>query len=799
MLLRFSDQHLLIDQKPWSATAYYMAKQPKTAKHQEPNHEREDILTPPRNNQYLFILLGVLVALPLIVFCISFIFDRNVTQFLLQYPKEGHVELVRRLLDNAYQSQTINFLAVFFVVALGLFTLWYMRYSLRKQQEVLTKLHASEQERNRQIEQLDDLVVYTKDLYNHAPIGYHSIDANGLIIEMNATELEWLGYQANEVIGKMNFASLLPRENRSHFDETMRALIHDGEINGEESILINKRGDAIPVLHSAKAVYDNDHQFLYSRSTVYNFTERKKLESELNKAWKEAEKSSLLKEQFMANMSHEIRTPLNAILGFSELLGHTPVNKDQQDFIQNIRMSSENLLSIVNDILDFSKIEAGALKLEEIPFSLAEVVQAVQQLFQFRSGDQLLFTVRIDPGLPDHLKGDPTRLTQVLINLLGNAFKFTKQGEVTLDISEAGRDQQVQKILFTISDTGIGIPADQIDRIFERFTQATPETTRTFGGTGLGLTISKQLVELQGGTIQLKSLENTGTTFLVTIPYKVVADQAPKKIVKKDAPARDKFPQREVLVVEDNVLNARILNILLSRWGLQCTLAENGKEALEILRKKPFDLILMDIQMPEMDGHMTTQKIRKELHLNTKIIATTAHAFAGEREKCIRNGMDEYISKPIREEELLRLIRRYIPSGENASVDGSSPNPETVHQDHTGFDRTYVEELAQHNPETLREMATIFLEQVQTDIERVDKALSRSDAPAVSRIAHSLQSTASYMGFAATLGADLKQMEKEAAKPDPDFDYLHQLHQRIQEDAISSSIFIRSEYLDAKA
>lgn len=799
MLLRYSDQHLLMDQKPWSASAYHMAKQSKMAKQQEPIHEVEDILAPPKNNRYLFILLAVLVALPLIVFCISFIFDRSVTHFLLQYPKEGHVELVRRLLDNAYQSQTINFLAVFFVVALGLFTLWYMRYSLRKQQEVLAKLHASEQERKRQIEQLDDLVIYTKDLYNHAPIGYHSIDANGLIIEMNATELEWLGYQANEVIGKMNFASLLPRESRPHFNETLQTLIRDGEINGEESILINKRGDTIPVLHSAKAVYDSDHQFLYSRSTVYNFTERKKLESELNKAWQEAEKSSLLKEQFMANMSHEIRTPLNAILGFSELLGHTPVNKDQQDFIQNIRMSSENLLSIVNDILDFSKIEAGALKLEEIPFSLTEVIQAVQQLFQFRSRDQLLFTVHIDAGLPTHLKGDPTRLTQILINLLGNSFKFTKQGAVTLDIADAGRDQQIQKVVFTISDTGIGIPADQIDRIFERFTQATPETTRTFGGTGLGLTISKQLVELQGGTIELKSVEHSGTTFIVTIPYKVATDHAPKKAARKDVPATGKFNRGNVLVVEDNVLNARILNILLNRWGLQCSLAENGREALEILREKPFDLILMDIQMPEMDGHMTAQKIRNELHLNTKIIATTAHAFAGEREKCIRNGMDEYISKPIREEELLRLIHRFIPTGKSTHNDGMPAASESVHQDHTGFDRNYVEELAQHNPDTLREMAAIFLDQVKTDLERLDKALSRPDTPAVSRIAHSLQSTASYMGFAATLGADLKEMEKEAAKPDPDLNYLHQLHRRIQDDAISSSTFIRNEYLDATA
>ena len=795
MLLRYSDRQLFVDQKPWSATANRMTKPSKRDFKQDHQKQADDGNPAPASNRYLFLLLGVLVALPLIVFCVSFVFDRNVTRFLIQYPREGHVELVQRLLDNAYQSQAINFLAVFFIFALGFFTFWYMRYSLRRQQEVMTKLQASEQERQRQIEQLDELVTYTKDLYNHAPIGYHSIDANGLILEMNATELEWLGYQASEVIGKMNFAALLPRENRIRFAGSLETLIDKGEVNEEESLLISKKGETIPVLLSAKAVYDADHRFLYSRSTVYNFTERKKLESELNKAWKEAEKSSLLKEQFMANMSHEIRTPLNAILGFTELLGHTDIDSTQKDFIQNIRLSSENLLSIVNDILDFSKIEAGALKLEEIPFNLSEVIQAVQQLFQFRARNELNFKVSTDKTLPNHLKGDPTRLSQILINLLGNAFKFTKEGEVALEVADAGREQNRQTIRFTIRDTGIGIPSDQIDRIFDRFTQATPDTTRTYGGTGLGLTICKQLVELQDGTIQLESDEKNGTTFKVTLPYQVIPETQIKQPPKQKLSATSPDYQGDVLIVEDNVLNARILNILLTRWGLRCAVAETGGEALEILKKQAFDLILMDIQMPEMDGHTTVRKIRKDLKLDTKIIATTAHAFAGEREKCIRNGMDEYISKPIREEELLRLIRRFIPARKQTDA-GALPHDDQTRSQQSGFDRKYVEELAQHNPETLKEMATIFLDQVHQDTDQLDSALAKQDHDTLVRIAHSLQSTASYMGFAATLGKDLKQMEKEAAKPDPDLTYLRELFQKIQGQAKSASSFIRNEYLE---
>ncbi|MCB0520416.1 MAG: response regulator, partial [Saprospiraceae bacterium] len=381
---------------------------------------------------------------------------------------------------------------------------------------------------------------------------------------------------------------------------------------------------------------------------------------ELLQALEAARQSGLLKEQFVANMSHEIRTPLNAILGFSSLLQRTELKENQKEFARSIQTSSENLLAIINDILDFSKIEAGALRIEHIPFSLPSLLHSVDNMFRYRADKKSLdFEVQADENLPETVQGDPTRLTQILVNLLGNAFKFTSVGSVKLHVEEVKRENGNVTVRFTVSDTGIGIPPDKQAAIFERFGQATADTTRRFGGAGLGLTISKQLVELQGGQITVESDEGKGATFIAEIPYEI-AEAMKSNGIGKSKPSSFKEQQVSILIVEDNPMNSRIVGLLLDDWGFRYELAENGKIALEKLRRQAYDLVLMDIQMPEMDGYTAAQHIRQELHLDVPIIATTAHAFAGEREKCISYGMSDYISKPIKEGELMSLISRYV-------------------------------------------------------------------------------------------------------------------------------------------
>lgn len=388
---------------------------------------------------------------------------------------------------------------------------------------------------------------------------------------------------------------------------------------------------------------------------------REELEKDLIVAQKKAEDAAVIKEQFMANMSHEIRTPLNAILGFNHRLNKTPLNSEQQDYVKAVQSSGENLLTIVNDILDFSKIEAGMVRIEEIRFNLPGLLHSVTTMFFVQTKEKKVpLTLHISEKVPQLVLGDPTRLTQILINLISNALKFTKQGSVHV-LVDATYIKDTIVISFKVKDTGIGIPEEKISEIFDRFTQAKSDTSRIYGGTGLGLSIVKKLVELQGGTILVESTKNLGTTFTFTIPYKIANDienevNVPdEKIIKIDV--EDKV---KVLVVEDNTLNQKLAGLMLKDLGIEFDICSNGKFAVEKLKTSKYNLILMDIQMPEMNGYETTEYIRDSLKLTTPIIAMTAHALPGEREKCISFGMSDYISKPIKGPELQALITKYI-------------------------------------------------------------------------------------------------------------------------------------------
>lgn len=375
-----------------------------------------------------------------------------------------------------------------------------------------------------------------------------------------------------------------------------------------------------------------------------------------------AEQSEKFKQQFLANMSHEIRTPMNSVIGLTNLLIKTNLDEQQRKYLNVIKKSSENLLVIINDILDLSKIEAGKMDFEKIPFSLEDLSETLYHTLLFKADDKkLYFKINIDPSTPKTILGDPTRLNQVLINVSGNAIKFTEEGGVTVDIREINHQGNVSMIQFTVTDTGIGISEENIGKIFESFSQASSDTTRKFGGTGLGLTISKQLIELQGGNIQVKSTIGKGTSFIFTIPYQVAdATQLNDGKENKDNIDPAQLTGIRILLAEDNPFNQMVAVDTLGDLikDLNIEIAGNGKEAVEKVKEGNFDVVLMDIQMPEMDGFEATRSIRNlpDAKAKINIMAMTANVTAEEVAKCFEVGMDAYISKPFDTQDLVNKL-----------------------------------------------------------------------------------------------------------------------------------------------
>jgi signal transduction histidine kinase/ActR/RegA family two-component response regulator len=390
---------------------------------------------------------------------------------------------------------------------------------------------------------------------------------------------------------------------------------------------------------------------------------------DLTEARDRAEAASRAKSEFLANMSHELRTPMNGVLGMTELVLLTPLSADQRDSVTTAYNSAASLLDLLNDILDFSKIEAGKLELDASPFELRPLLDstaAVVRLTAERKGLRLV--VDVDPQVPASLIGDAGRLRQVLVNLLGNAVKFTEQGDVQLSVDTAGRSGDRVALRLGVRDTGIGIAADKQDRIFGAFIQADGSTTRKFGGTGLGLAISNRLVALMGGHIEVESTPGTGSLFHFTVELGVHAgvlhdEDAPAASASRAAAATSRTGLH-VLLAEDNKVNQRVAQRFLERLGHQVTVANDGREAVECWRQQPFDLVLMDVQMPEMDGFEAVAAIREAesaLGTRTPVIALTAHAMSGDRERCLAAGMDGYLTKPVKLAQLVAAIDGVLP------------------------------------------------------------------------------------------------------------------------------------------
>ncbi|MBF0396746.1 MAG: response regulator [Desulfobacterales bacterium] len=400
----------------------------------------------------------------------------------------------------------------------------------------------------------------------------------------------------------------------------------------------------------------------YSRKDFINNKLIKQEKENAQKAREIAEAANQSKSQFLANMSHEIRTPMNAIIGLTELSLQTNLTSKQEDYLVKIKNSSRSLLGIINDILDFSKIEAGKLDLEFIEFDLNNILDNVSNIISFKAQEKgIELSFNTDKDVPVYLIGDPLRLGQVLINLTNNAVKFTDSGKIIIETTII-REEEKQIILkFSVKDTGIGMNQDQIKKIFQSFTQADLSTTRKYGGTGLGLTISKKLVEMMGGEIIVESEPQKGSSFSFSVSLNKSKNQ---KKQAKESPIDIQginFSGTKILLVEDNKINQQVAMELLEHKGFLVSIANNGREAIEIINHNTFNAVLMDIQMPEIDGFETTKLIRKiSKFVDLPIIAMTAHALSEEKEKCFDSGMNDYVSKPIDPDKLFSTLAKWI-------------------------------------------------------------------------------------------------------------------------------------------
>ncbi len=583
---------------------------------------------------------------------------------------------------------------------------------------------------------------------DNATDAIYVLDPQGRFTLVNRRTCGITGYESHELVGA-SYTQLIPVEERAEIAARFAQVVEGGgSILHYETPVVCKDGRVITVSFS-NAPLLKDGRTVGVVGTAEDVTERNRARQELRVARDEALEASRARAEFVANMSHEIRTPMNAIIGLTGLLLESNLDDEQRSFAQVSHSSAESLLSLVNDILDFSKIDAGKLTIEPIPFDLhAATEEAVAPMLEAAKLKGVDLVLRWAPSVPRDVVGDSGRVRQVLTNLLSNAIKFTRAGQVVVDVAAEPRGETDALFRVAVADTGVGISADVQERIFQKFVQADASTTRRYGGTGLGLAISKQLVELMGGQVGMWSEAEKGSIFWFTLPLPIDAAAKPAPVFiasplpNVEAPpppmvgAASLEPFATVLLVEDNPANQQVARLMLQKIGCRVDTAVNGVEAIEKVKAGSYDLILMDCQMPEMDGYEATRRIRrleKGRSAHVPIVAVTAHAMTGDREKCLSVGMDDYATKPIRREALRAVIERWVPM-KDVAVDPEFRQNVRVWREEDG-------------EKAASEILELFMQTTRGHIASLRAALGKKDLQEAKLLTHGLK------GSCATFGA----------------------------------------------
>ena len=578
-----------------------------------------------------------------------------------------------------------------------------------------------------------------KGIIDNFRLGLLEVEPNGVIIDANESFCEMSGFSLEELFGKDGGEMLLDDFEKERM-KVRNASRSEGEADVYELRVLNKNRETRYWLVSAAPLLGDDGEVYGSIGIHWDITEMKQLEFEMKGARHKAEESSKVKAMFLANMSHEIRTPLNGIVGMAEQLAQSQLDADQRYFIDIMRSASSTLLSIINDVLDISKIESGKFSIETTPFNLNETIRRTLSIF----GEKAKQTnISLDIELMDdrgimHL-GDPHRLSQVLFNIVGNAIKFTQAGYVRVTSNLARGENDICFVSFSIEDTGVGMDMAYLAKVFEAFSQEDASITRKFGGSGLGLSIARSIVQIMGGTIQIESEKGKGTRVNIRIPMRISNDKTKQDIVEM-TDLQKSLKALRILAVEDNELNRMVLQVILKKCEVVVTIAHNGQEAINLIQEQDFDLVLMDVQMPIVDGLEATKYIREQLKLTIPIIGLSANAMREEVEICKQAGMNDYLVKPYSERALVEVMKKWSLEEKKTELAQAEITSEKE------LDLSMLKQYVGNDIHVLKDVVSGYLTHLPPQLDRLELALVGADILALRHELHQLKASMEIIG-----------------------------------------------------
>lgn len=593
-----------------------------------------------------------------------------------------------------------------------------------------------------------------------------TISVDGKIMDMNQAMMNMTGLSRDALTGS---------DFMEYFTDTVKAREVYKEVFASGFVkdypLTMKDHHLTDVLFNGSVYMDGRGRTLGAVVVARDITEQRRIESELTEAKDFAELATVIaefaqskaeeatkiaegavkaKQQFLSNMSHEIRTPMNAIIGFTKVVLKTDLNAKQKEYLTAIKLSGDSLIVLINDILDLSKVDAGKMSFEKTPFKMAASISAMLHLFEPKIQEKnLVLEKKYDNKIPDVLVGDPVRLHQIILNLVSNAVKFTSQGKIVVSVDLVSEDEDVVVLEFSVTDTGIGIDETKLVRVFDNFQQASSGTSRLYGGTGLGLAIVKQLVESQGGSVFVESCLGTGSRFSLILSFSKTNAEAVLdfEIVELSNEKKD----IKVLVVEDIALNQLLMKTLLDDFGFEREIAENGRIAIEKLRQNVYDVILMDLQMPEMNGFEATDYIRNVMKLDVPIIALTADVTTVDLAKCKSVGMNDYIAKPVNEKllysKILNIISKRLPTDNLKDLEIDTMKLSNAIEKKRSINLNYLNSLTRSSPKLMIEMITLYLEQTPTLLTTMKASVKEEDWKLLQATVHKMIPSFSIVGL----------------------------------------------------